>query len=126
MSRHYSMTIHVEGFDAAHIKSIQAAADEEWPGLELHHSEAEGEILFGEAENQLCGGETEVEFARRISKAIFRANHGPCTVRVDAIYLEELPYETYEYGPEDYDQVIGSASPLEPEYPEAPRGEGGA
>lgn len=113
MSRAYHMTVYVEDFDAAEIKSIQKAANDEWPGLELRHSEAEEGGLFGEAEHQLCGGETEEEFARRISKAIFLANQGPCVVRVDAMCLEDLPYETYGYGPEDYDEVIDSVAPSE-------------
>ncbi|NLX96906.1 MAG: hypothetical protein GXY83_12080 [Rhodopirellula sp.] len=110
MSRLYSMTVYVEDFQAAHTADIQKAANDEWSGLELRSNPVEGNVLSGEAESQLCGGETEEEFALRISKAIFQANQGPCIVRVDAIYLEELPYETYEHGPEDYDRVMNSVS----------------
>ena len=122
MSRAYHMTVYVEDFDAAQIENIQRSANDEWPGLELRDNEAEEGRLFGEAENQLCGGETEEEFAARISKAIFLANQGPCVVRVDAICLEDLPYETYEHGPEDYDEVIGSVSSSEPDHAESEEG----
>ena len=50
------------------------------------------------------GGESEEEFAARVTHAVWKANGGYCEVEVTATYLEELPYTTHELDEDDYAQ----------------------
>jgi len=48
------------------------------------------------ARGNLCGGESEEEFADRLAAAIWRANScAYCKVEVRATFLEDVPYETH-------------------------------
>ncbi len=124
MSRHYSIQFRVAGFNSDRVEQIKNAAAGEWPvELEELLVEDEGNVLIGDAEDSLGGGESEEEFSLRITKAIFRANGGPCMVTVNATYLEDRPYESYEYGPEDDYVVMNRVLRYEPEEPEDEDGE---
>ena len=105
MSRHYSMTVTISGFSKAKRKAIEKAATEEW-GFD-DWSERGGK-LSASYDSNLCGGETEVEFAERLSVAVWRANGRFCKVEVNATYLEELPCETHELGEDDYVRLISA------------------
>ena len=98
MSQCYNIELTVTNFNAKKTDKIKEAANKEWPfGDDLGVNEDEGRI-FGSADGSLCGGETEDQFSNRLAKAIFKANGGkPCKVSVQATYLENLPFETYEF-----------------------------
>ena len=99
MARFYNMEIDVSGFRKGKRKSIHEAVEKEWPidSFDFHDQSA----LFG-GEGNLCGGESEEEFARRITYAVWKTNGAYCEVNVKATYLEELPFETYSFGEKDY------------------------
>jgi len=59
---------------------------------------------FVDGEGNLCGGESEDEFAERASLLIWETNGGFCGVMITATYLEDSPYEQYEY--RDHDKYI--------------------
>jgi hypothetical protein len=61
------------------------------------------------SEGVLCGGETEEEFAERLSKAVWRANGGYCVVNVVAVCLEYLPGEEYQLDEDEYNTFAKSA-----------------
>jgi hypothetical protein len=107
MSRYYNMSVTIKGDDPERTEEIKAAADEEW-GFEewLTHNEA----LFASSDGSLCGGETEEEFAERISKAIWQANGSFCDVTVNATYMEELPCESYSLDEKDYHRLVTNES----------------
>jgi len=108
MSRLYEMTLEVSEHDPAKVPQIQAAAESEWPFEDWWFSgdEDQGATMKVSAQHQLCGGESEDEFAERLSVAIWRANGGYCEVAVNATYLEELPYESYSLDEADYARLI--------------------
>lgn len=103
MSRAYSMSVEIKKFDKSKIVAIQEAADEvwtweEWSGTMLDNHD----ILYSYGDSNLCAGETEDEFAVRLTKAIWKANGGYCEVNVNQTCLEDLPCESYTLSEEDY------------------------
>jgi len=105
MSRYYSMSVTITGADANRFDPIMAAASAEW-GFDGWYSH-QG-VLTASGNAQLVGGETEEQFAERLTKAIWKANGGPCQVDVGATYLDELPCESYSLGAGDYDRLMNS------------------
>ncbi len=63
-------------------------------------------VLTASADDRLCGGETEEEFAQRLAKAIWAANGDYCRVEVNATYLDQLPYETHCLDEDDYRRLV--------------------
>jgi hypothetical protein len=107
MSRHYEMSVEITSFQPERTDAITAAAGEEWPFDDWNEYEGK---LTASAEDSLCGGESEEEFAERLSLAIWKANTGFCEVTVRATYLEELPYEEHCLGEDDYTRLMTSAN----------------
>jgi hypothetical protein len=104
MSRLYSMTVEIAGYDPARKGAIQAAAAAEWPFEEDWIDN--GARMQASGGGQLCGGETEEEFTERLSLAVWRANGAFCEVVVDATYMEELPHETHCLDEDDYARLV--------------------
>ena len=108
MSRYYEMNVTIDGFALTRKQRIVDACREEWE-FEPDSFETYVEVpgmpptrltTFGRS--SLCGGESESEFADRLSAAVWRANGGFCEVTVAATYLEELPYESHVRDEDDY------------------------
>jgi hypothetical protein len=106
MSRAYDMRVEIAGHDPARIEEIKAAAEEEWPFDDWCEGGTCGEELSAHAEDNLTAGETEEQFAERLSLSIWRANGAYCDVTVQATYLENLPCETHHLGQSDYARLI--------------------
>ena len=95
MSRLYEMGLEVKAFDPNKQDDIIEAANDQWPFED--HNWSDGETLAGHGESNLGGGEMDSEFAKRLTKAVFEANGGPCKVTVHATCMENLPFETFEF-----------------------------
>ena len=102
MSRLYNMSVTVEGYDPKRRVAIEEAAAEEWDFDDWDErplDKSEGPpTLSVNGVSELCGGETEDKFARRLTLAIFKANRGRCRVVVNATCLENPPCDSYELG----------------------------
>jgi hypothetical protein len=107
MSRAYGMLVDIRGQEPSRVGEIKQAAEEEWPFGDW--SDFEGE-LTAYAEDQLCGGETEEDFTRRLTVAIWKANGDYCKVSVDATYMESLPYETHCLNEDDYQRLMENSN----------------
>jgi hypothetical protein len=94
------MAVTITNYDFTKRLAIESAAEEEWDFGDWnrlitdrpkprHQTHAEGEGCLG-------GGETEEEFAKRLSVAIIKANGAPCHVRVVATCLDDLPCNVHE------------------------------
>lgn len=94
MSRAYEMTVAITEFRPIKLGAIKQAAEEIWP-FEWHDESPEA--LEGAGQSELCGGESEGEFAQRLAVAIWHANGKFCNVEVIATYLENLPCQTYAF-----------------------------
>ena len=105
MSRSYSMSVHISGYNTAKVNDIQEAANEEWSFDDDNWYEYENN-MSAVGEGNLYAGEGEEAFASRLTKAIWKANNAFCKVVVNATYLEELPYEQYELDKDQYKQMI--------------------
>ena len=102
MSRSYEMAIEISGIKKEKRKQVRKAVEREW-NMEVF--DCDGKDAFASGQGSLCGGESEEEFSQRMARAIWQANGGYCEVTVEAAYLDELPYETYSFGPKDYKQM---------------------
>jgi len=103
MTRYYNMAVMINGIDPARSDEIARAANQEW---DFGFWDTRGDFMMGSADDHLCGGESEEQFAERLAKVIWRANGGPCRIEVAATYLEELPREEYTFGEEDYARLM--------------------
>ena len=107
MSRSYDMTVRVRGMKQDRIKDVQAAAASMWPFDEWYPLDY-SDIPTNQAsdgQGSLCGGETEEAFTERLAKAVWKANGDYCEVEVQALYLDELPYETYICDEDRYEEL---------------------
>jgi hypothetical protein len=103
MSRYYRMSLEIEEFDPKRIRAIENAAEDEW-GFE-DWEEFKGSRC-STSEGNLCAGETEEEFADRLTAVIWHANGDkPCKVQVIATYLEDLPTEVHCRSEEDWPRL---------------------
>ncbi len=106
MSRYYSMFVRIRDFRAERLDAVKQAAEAEW-SFDDWFLDDDG-VLTASADSNLCGGETEEEFAERLTKAIWAANGSFCGVEVNATYLEDLPCETHCLDEDDYDQFLSA------------------
>jgi hypothetical protein len=102
------MTVIVRSYDAEKSTAIREAAKDEWSFDDWDEDppEAERRQLMGWGDDKLCAGEGEEEFVHRLAKALWKANGTYCDVEVQAIYLDDLPTETYELDEDDYQRLI--------------------
>ncbi|MGE3407561.1 MAG: hypothetical protein AB7I37_12150 [Pirellulales bacterium] len=103
MSRSYNMSVEVSEFNHELAEAIQASANAEWNFAWFEDVDGN---LHGDADGNLCGGESEEEFVDRLSLAIWKANAEFCEVQVIATFLEDLPYEMHTQTREDYHRLL--------------------
>ena len=104
MSRSYNMTIIVRKVDPARMEAVRETAQLCWDFDDWFPLAGEdGQRASGYG--NLCGGEQEHEFADRLAQEIWAANGGYCEVEVRALYLDDLPYESYSFDEDDFAQV---------------------
>ncbi len=101
MSRYYLMSVEVRKPNPARLRDIEIAAKQEWPFEEWTWSENQ-KLMNSYAESSLSGGESEDEFADRLTKAIWKANGRYCPVLVYATCLDDLPINHYELKKDDF------------------------
>ncbi len=110
VSRYYDMSISIEGYQKEKQAKIVKAAQEMWPGLDTLDQSArfmaadKGWVMFAGGEGSLSGGQKE--FAQEFAQAIWQANQDFCRVEIEATYLDDLPFETYSFGEEDYQKTV--------------------
>lgn len=109
MSRYYEMHLRVHGANPDRVDAVkQAAADEwsfhDWYPLGLPNGPTS---FVSSGEDHLCAGVGEEEFTERLARAIWEANGGYCEVEIKAIYLENLPCETYSFDEEAFEELAG-------------------
>ena len=109
MSRRYSMSVVITHPTEHRINAIQEAAEEVfsfdcWESL-LADDPEDGLRLDGYGDGSLYAGMMEEEFAEQLTRAIWEANGGYCHVEVQATCLEDLPYETFFFDEEKYEEL---------------------
>ena len=92
------MHVEIVGFGKSKQSAIEKAAKGEWNFEEPDLMRLDGKLaMVLEGESNLCGGESDEEFAKRLTLAVWTANGKPCTVNVTAIFMEDLPREDYSF-----------------------------
>jgi hypothetical protein len=99
MSRYFSMFVRISGANPDRTEAVQNAAAGEWSFDAWHESSG---ILTSGGDGQLGGGESDDEFSQRLAKAIWAANGGFCEVELHSTYLDDLPYESFNFDQNDY------------------------
>ena len=102
MSRAYNMGIEISGHDTDKTMAIKDAANGEW---EFDDWDQHDGKLIAYADGHLGGGETEEQFAERLTKTAWRANGKFCYVSIVATYLEDFPYEKYSFDEDDFERL---------------------
>jgi len=97
MSRSYEMDVQISGFNKDKKDAIIEAAQKEWDGFEDWDDSQVSEELHSTGYGELCGGETEKEFANRLNNAITGANGKPCKVVIHQTCLENQG-NVYSFG----------------------------
>jgi len=98
------MYVTIKDFKKDKKRDIQDAACLEWEFSDWNEYSGQ---MSACGQSNLCGGETDDEFAHRLAKAVMEANGGPCGVEVNATYMEDLPHETYTFDKADYKSLVG-------------------
>lgn len=113
MSRYYEASVEIEEPDKLRKDQIVESCCEEWAFDKESFRDFErgngAKGIEAVAQDRLCGGETEDEFAARMATAIWTANGGYCRVVVNTLYLEELPYEAYPMEETEYEEIMNGA-----------------
>ena len=109
MSRYYEMDVHFHRANPDRVDAIKQAAAEEWPFEDWYAVEyPDTPTSFGSNDqDNLCGGESDKEFATRLARAIWEANGGYCEIEILATYLETIPCETYSFDEDEYEELAG-------------------
>ncbi len=112
MSRYYEMTVRIRGANPDRVAAVKEAAEFEWPFSEWYSLDDPDDPrnFTSDGQGNLCGGESEEEFAERLVKEIWEANGGYCEVEILATFLENLPYETYTFDEDRYEDLVGRPS----------------
>ncbi len=103
MSRRYVMTFEV----GANLDEDGLSNTAKVMVGDILHEEWQADYIYGSTwagENYLGGGESEEEFATRISTRIWTELCEYVSVNVIATYLEDLPSECHTLDRDDYDQ----------------------
>lgn len=111
MNRAYSMyvTVSWKPKPGENIKEtaqeIGDAMRKQWPfDDQFCYCDEDGIVeLSDSADGNLCGGESEEEFADRLAKAVWEVAAG-VKIEVNATCLEDIPYDTYTFNEEDYQE----------------------
>ncbi len=99
MARGYEMAIEISGIERERRKNVRKAVQKEW-NIEVFDFDRRD--AFASGQGSLCGGESEEEFAERLTRAIWQANGAYCQMAVKVTYLEEIPFETYSFDRKAY------------------------
>jgi len=105
MSRWYAMNFRVETADLTE-KEIDKVKDEigELWGIDTSDMNIFDNTLEAQGENSLCEGESEDEFAYRAVHKIWKTLGRYIPIEVRATCLENIPYESYEFDEDDYEE----------------------
>ena len=108
MSRYCEIELHFHRANPDRVDAVKQAAAEEWPFEDWYAlGYPDTPTSFGSsARDNLCSGEGEHEFARRLARAIWEANGDYCEVEIRATYLENLPCETYSFDEDEYGELV--------------------
>jgi hypothetical protein len=107
MSRYYEMSVEIKNYDPNLVYEIQEAAQTEWSFDDDWYQDKSGKIpvMSCYGQSNLCGGEREEEFGRRLRLAIWKANKKYCDIALTATCLEDLPHEFYSGDEDEYEKA---------------------
>lgn len=111
MSRYYGMDITIDNIPQDKVLGVKKTLEDIWfDGLDMYEfvpNSDDGTYFIQQYhEDTLCGGESEEEFAERLTHAVWDVCGCFVPVLITATYLEDLPYEGYEFEEGDYDRYV--------------------
>ena len=95
------MYVELKNIQPERVETIIAAVSHlwNWENTDVYSNQTCIELR---GKDFLYGGTSEEEFAEHLSKLIWDANEKFCEINVNCTYLEDLPYESYHQGIEEY------------------------
>jgi len=109
MSRFYEMYVEVSSFDKNKVFDVFAAMDDEWPWDDEEDYPSSFSLCISRVgKGNLCAGETEEQFVKKLTHAVWQANGSYCNVFVTATCLENLPCNAHECGEDEYKEWFKS------------------
>ena len=102
MSRYYSMSVTVRGFDEKKAGEIKKALEDEFDWEDMTAPDCKA--IFYSGDGNLCGGESEDEFSESVAEAVHKADGKKCYVEVVCTCLEDIPCERYTFGDDPDDE----------------------
>ncbi len=108
MSRFYEIAVTINNVNPRKVVEVKHAAMSAWEFDDWYFFDVpdKPKKLTSSGQSYLTGGESEEEFAEYLAKNIWEANDGFCEVEIRATYLENLPYETYDFNEDDYKTIM--------------------
>jgi hypothetical protein len=108
MSRYYGMGFIVKNISEDEAAIVEEVIENEWGSLEEtgFFDDLQNE-WSGYSNGNLTGGESEEEFAARISRAIWEKLGRFVPINIEASYLEDPPTETHFLDEDDYMRITG-------------------
>jgi len=108
MSTLYEMAVTITGQARHREEQIISSANAEWSSFASSWcvENTKSRLMSASGEGCLHLGESDIDFSERLVKAIFAANGVPCNVKVRATYLEDAPFEEYEYDEKDFKEIF--------------------
>jgi len=105
MSSWYKIEVSVNAFDLTKEDAIIEAARTAWDFDNVTKTDKNVKTLYISGESQV-GGEI-TDYIGRFAKAIWKANGKYCDIDVQALCVEDLPFEDYSLDDEDYTRLMG-------------------
>lgn len=108
MKHYYRMHIAVSPLASSEIDPVMKVFGDEWtrPECVKRHRVGRNYLVQAIAEGYLCCGESEGDFARRVSVAIWKRLDRYVKVSVDALPIDDLPNDSFEFSELDYRKLL--------------------
>ena len=103
MNRYYEMTIEIDDTTEEEEPKIQKLIEQHWEVDDSWNNDN----FCTNGRSWLTGGETESEFADRVSVEIWKLLGRYVEINVSATCLEDLPCEDHPRTEEDYKRLMG-------------------
>lgn len=110
MSRLYEMHVEIDNVTEDIETAVTEACDEEWQFEDWHRNNVSKKSrpkkfqLEAWGQSNLCGGESEEDFAKRLKRAIWKAAKAYLPVTIYATYMEDLPCSSYSSTEKEYEK----------------------
>lgn len=110
MSRLYEIQVNVTGYRRSKAKAIRGIFSTESVfddgAVDEFRIQGQANEMLAIFQTQLAISQSEEGYARDLARSVYVANGKACDLRITLTYLEDLPYEVFEFGQGDFDDLV--------------------